>query len=178
MSTLIEFFVTHDELIGILTTVENKCPVHYAVADVVPSKHPQVYESVVDIPKLSVTSHGDYNHTTTYLIQQRSQSFASRKIKRDDGTVWYATDWESCPGSMSFQPSAIFKRKAIILGRAAVEDREADSYPIYKLIASGIRSITKKECGVFVSQAADSLRKAGYRLTRNVKSPSKYDITQ
>jgi hypothetical protein len=175
MSTQTHFFATAADLLPVAGVAEASASVQYVVTGLFEASDYIAHHSAALVPGFGIANADDMNLLPQYLVAPRSASIHVRTVPQQRGGTRYAIDQLANPESIIFAPGGVHRDLAVISGRVGSVHSDPVSAMLMKAFARGIKKFRRVR-SYYVGQEAESLWKAGYRLTSSVRSPPEYDL--
>jgi hypothetical protein len=172
------FFADADDLKPVVKEFEANNSVTYAQTGLQDDKNPVTHESLLALPDLGSVSHGDWNHTKSFLVMQKGDTVKVREVPQRAGGTKYAIDQMLNANSIVFKPSGIFKDQILVAGSAGTVSQDAFSVKSFTAISKLIKKSFKKIGTFYVGPNAKQKLSAGWRLVTLDKSPKEYDLKE
>lgn len=171
------FFATHNDLSEVLRAVASKTSFSFASLADDQDVGLEIYNSVLELPDLSVAVYGDLNHEKSYLLIENDAVPKLRNVMQRRGEVKKIFDQLSHPESVMLKPGGVMGNyECIIAGQIGTVSDNQWSVELYKSLLREFKKRFKKVKAFYVGSLAMEKLESRVRLTGSVKSPPKFDL--
>lgn len=171
------FYVTAQDLSGVLSSLEAQKDLQYTLAGLFKSKKLQTYFSYRDIPGLGQAFHRSAVTNRRYLVSLKGTELRIRDAPQDLGGVRFAVDLKLNEDSIAFSPGGRYANDVILYGMVGTLSPPSEaSKSLYTFVAKGFRKDFKRVREYFVGPEALDLMASGVRLAMDATSPPEYDL--
>lgn len=176
MSSEIYFFMTRDDLLHMLTRVEESIKVKYIENAAYYSKDIPIYDSLTDYEYLGISKTGDHQ-SDSFLVLEKSEELHPEERLQSDGKTRYLVDQSNHPDSAALWLGGMYQDKFLVCGHMGTISGSDTSKRIFNTFRKCIKAQCKYKKGRYyfsdnVKEISDKVR----LITISVKSPPEYDL--
>ena len=178
MSKSINIFSTRSDLASVVTAVELRHPLEYAVAGMFDEPPSTLKGSITDLEDFGIANSSDQNHNHCYLAYPCGTTLVVRPVPQRKGGTKYAVDQLENPQSVSIVPGGVFDNSCVIAGQIGTTSNDALSLELANLFAREVRKQFSRIRSYYVGPDAERLMDQGYRLTADARRSLDYDLAR
>jgi hypothetical protein len=167
MQKQIPLFATEKDLLDILQSGSQKCPIEFVVAGLFDQKS-QIVRRTFDHLRPS----------TGYLIFHEATPLAHRAVVQRNGGEKYAIDQIANPHSISLWFGGLHENVRLVASQIGTATNSDKSHELHSLFLALVRQQFELIKSYYVGPEAVKLLDRGIRLTLTAKSPEAYDLTR
>lgn len=174
----IQFFATREDLNEVIGVVEARKPLTYVLTGLFDEPSVDSMDSLLALPELGLAPAGDAIRCPGYLVAARPFVPVVRSVPQRRGGTKYAIDQLENPATIRIRPGGVFESFAVIAGALDSASNDPASLELYRSFMAAVRPRFQAIKSYRVGRNAAQLLDAGYRMTANVRSPKRYDLTR
>lgn len=170
------FFITKDELISIMRSVQESEPVFYVETGNFASKDIQKYESLEEYEDLGIKKSGE-GQSESFLVLKQSDEVIIRERQIPDGSMRYLVDQMENKDSIVLWPGGIYGEEYFICGHIGTISATETSIKLFNLFAKYIKRQCKIKIGrYYISESAKEIYSDRRFITISIKESMGCDI--
>lgn len=173
----LNLFAIEQDLIKMLTLVEQRTPLKYVKTGHSPAQDHEEYLTASEIPDLGVARYESSTNCDSYLVLDRSTQVRYRTINNIRLGTLFSVDQLLNPDSVTFTGAGIFTSNIVLHGRIATASDSAGSQALMKAFSAALKKDFKKVKAYWLGPGAYTLFEDGHRMTAAAQSPAEFDLT-
>lgn len=176
MASEIYFFMTKEDLLHMLTRVEESIGVKYIENAAYYSKDIPIYDSLTDYEYLGISRTGDHQ-SESFLVLEKSEELHPEERLQFDGRMRYLVDQSNHSDSVGLWLGGMYRDKFLVCGHMGTISASDKSKRIFNAFRKCIKAQCKYKKGRYYFSDNVKEISGGVRLiTISVKSPPEYDL--
>ena len=171
----IHFFATHDDLLEVLSAVNDSCPLGFVELAAYNDPSDIFLKSLNDLGDISRSQTGDHldNPHFVFLSEKTVQY---KTVLLPDKTFSYHLDQSLNPDTVLLWPGGFYDKKTLVTGEINTISSSEESQKLFKLFRKMIRKRFMKVRNYYLGQEAYALSENLRLVTICLKSPPEYDF--
>lgn len=181
-SSSFRFFSTGEEMKKCFLEVEKTRKIKYVKNERYLTKDIFIYDSILDIPNLGVSTTGSQNGDI-YTILDKDEEVILKEVDEFSGIKTYRVYEGLNPNSITFRPNGLYKDNYLIWNIVeTMKGKESPiPYSLYKDIVKSLRKIMRKAASdCYISQEAERIYNESNSKLRLIgmgyDQPEEYDV--
>lgn len=176
MASEIYFFMTRDDLLHMLTRVEESIGVKYIENTAHYSRDIPILDSLTDYEYLGISRTGDHQSESFFVLEKFEELHPEERLQFD-GRMRYLVDQSNHPDSVALWLGGMYRDKFLVCGHMGTISASDKSKRLFNVFRKYIKSQCKYKSGRYcysenVKEISDGVR----LITINAKSPPEYDL--
>lgn len=170
------FFLTKEDLISIMRSVQASEPVYYVETGNFDTNDIRKYDSLEEYEDLGIKKSGE-GHTESFLVLRQSDELIIRERQAHDGSMRYLVDQLENQDSIVIWPGGIYGDEYFICGHIGTTGFTETSIKLFKLFEKYIKRQCKTKIGrYYISESAKKMYGDRRFITISIKEKVEYDI--
>lgn len=176
MASEIFFFMTKDDLLNMLTRVEESISVKYIENTAHYSPDIPIYDSLTDYEYLGISKTGNHQ-SESFLVLEKPDELHPEERRQFDGKIRYLVDQSNHPDSVALWLGGMYQDKFLVCGHMGTISASDKSKRIFNAFRKCIKAQCKYKSGrYYFSENVRSISDRVRLITISVKSPPEYDL--
>lgn len=170
------FFLTKEDLISIMRSVQASEPVYYVETGNFASNDIKRYDSLEEYENLGIKKSGE-GQSESFLVLRQSDELIIRERQILDGSMRYLVDQMENKDSIALWPGGTYGNEYFICGHIGTISSTETSIKLFKLFEKYIKKQCKMKIGrYYISESAKEMYGGRRFITISVKEDVAYDI--
>lgn len=170
------FFLTKEDLISIMRSVQASEPVYYVETGNFASNDIKRYDSLEEYEDIGINKFGR-QCSEGFLVLKQHDKLTLREVLQRDGSIRYFVDQLENQDSIILYPSGVYAKEYFICGQIGTASTTETSIKLFKLFEKYIKKQCKMKIGrYYISESAKEMYGGRRFITISVKEDVAYDI--